>query len=130
MKKKNEVVLLSRFRDDVFAQFRSLCFGLSCVVFIRMFPICNNKPEHVESVLDDFFFIFRPPAVRWLRECCICTVYANDPRRTGKRINKIKAPGTFPKMLFFDLEPSSTIYLDKFLFFLSFAVYHQSNCRY
>lgn len=43
--------------DVVIKQVLRLCFytvllvvlRLSCVVFIRMFSICNNKPEHVES---------------------------------------------------------------------------------
>lgn len=54
-------------------------------------------------------FILHPPVVSCVRECCICKVCANDPRRTGKRINKIKAPETFSPnarfvILFFYLE--------------------------
>lgn len=49
MKRKDDVVLLSRFWDYVFAHFCSLCSGFLVFVFIRMFPICNTKAEHVES---------------------------------------------------------------------------------
>lgn len=41
-------------------------------------------------------FILHPPVVSCVRECCIYKVYANNPRKTGKMINKIKAPDRFP----------------------------------
>lgn len=51
------------------------------------------------KVVEVISFILHPPVNSLVPECCICKVYANDPHRTGKQINKIKAPERFPKML-------------------------------
>lgn len=51
------------------------------------------------KAVEVIYFILHPPVVSCVRECCICKFYPNNLRRTGKWIDKIKAPETFPKML-------------------------------